>query len=335
VLIENSWTWHNGYLPGTNTASGNGNGFKMGGYGGSYVSNGAKHTIRFSVAFNNRASGFYANHHTLANDYFDNTGYNNHPDFNMLGVDASGAAIGIGNLRNNIAYAGTLTSNMSGTSASYNSWNLGVTMSDSQFRSVSTTGWDAARAADGSLPVLPYLHLAATSTLIDKGTDVGLPYAGGAPDLGAFETSATSATTPPTTPPTTAPTTPPTTPPTTAPGGSGCTATYQSTGSWQGGFQGAVTVTNSGSSTIAGWTVRLTLATGQTVTQLWNGAFTQSGGQLTVTNTTWNGSLAPGATATFGFLADGDGSVPPTVAPSANARPSPASGRYGHMTTTT
>ena len=187
VTIENSWAWRNGYLPETTTSSGNGNGFKMGGYGGKYVSNGAKHTIRNSVAFNNKAAGFYANHHTLANDYFDNTGYNNHPDFNMLGINSAGSAVGLGTLRNNIAYQGTLTSNMSGTSASYNSWNLSVTLSDAQFQSVSTTGWDARRQADGSLPVLPNLRLAAGSSLIDKGTNVGLPYNGKAPDLGAFE----------------------------------------------------------------------------------------------------------------------------------------------------
>jgi hypothetical protein len=139
------------------------------------------------VAFNNKAAGFYANHHTLANDYFDNTGYANNPDFNMLGITSSGAATGLGNLRNNVAYKGTLTSNMSGTSASYNSWNGGVTLSDAQFQSVSTTGWDARRQADGSLPVLPNLRLAAGSSLIDKGVDVGLPYNGKAPDLGAFE----------------------------------------------------------------------------------------------------------------------------------------------------
>jgi hypothetical protein len=187
VTIENSWAWLNGYLPGTTTSSGNGNGIKAGGYGGGYVSNGAKHTVRNSVAFNNKAAGIYANHHTLANDYFNNTSYNNHPDYNMLGVNGSGGAVGLGNLRNNIAYGGTLSSNMSGTSASYNSWNLGVTMSNSQFQSVSTSGWDAPRQADGSLPVLPNLRLAATSTLIDKGTNVGQPYNGSAPDLGAFE----------------------------------------------------------------------------------------------------------------------------------------------------
>ncbi|WP_426503271.1 right-handed parallel beta-helix repeat-containing protein [Dactylosporangium sp. McL0621] len=187
VTIESSWAWHNGYVPGTNTSAGNGNGFKAGGYGGGYVSNGVKHTVRTSVAFSNRSAGFYANHHTLANDYFNNTSYNNHPDYNMLGVNSSGAAVGLGNLRNNIAYAGSLTSNMTGTSAANNSWNLSVSMSDAQFRSVATTGWDAARQSGGGLPVLSSLHLAANSTLIDKGVNVGLPYTGPAPDLGAFE----------------------------------------------------------------------------------------------------------------------------------------------------
>jgi hypothetical protein len=189
VTIEDSWAWRNGYLPESTTPvpAGNGNGFKAGGYGGKYVPNGVKHTVRESVAFDNKASGIYANHHTIANDYFNNTSYGNHPDFNMLGIDSSGRAIGIGTLRNNIAYTGTLLSNMSGTNASYNSWNLNVSLSDSQFRSVSTSGWDAARQADGSLPVLPNLRLAANSTLIDKGTNVGLPYHGKAPDLGAFE----------------------------------------------------------------------------------------------------------------------------------------------------
>ena len=61
-------------------------------------------------------------------------------------------------------------------------------MSDAQFQSVSTSGWNAARQSDGCLPALPHLHLASNSTLIDKGTNVGLPYNGKAPDLGAFET---------------------------------------------------------------------------------------------------------------------------------------------------
>jgi hypothetical protein len=187
VIIENSWAWRNGYVPGTTTPSGNGAGFKSGGYGGDYEANAPKHTVRSSVAFLNKAAGFYANHHPVANDFFNNTGYGNHPNFNMRGVDSSGAAVGRGNLRNNIAYTGTPTSYMTGTNAAYNSWNLGVPLSDSQFRSVSTSGWDAPRQTDGSLPVLPHLRPAANSALIDKGTDVGLPFSGSAPDLGAFE----------------------------------------------------------------------------------------------------------------------------------------------------
>jgi hypothetical protein len=189
VTIENSWAWRNGYMPGTTTPSGNGAGFKVGGFGAEYDAGAVKHTVRFSVALLNKAAGFYSNHHPVANDYFNNTGYGNHPDFNMLGINSSGAAVGRGNLRNNIAYTGTLTSNMRGTSSAYNSWDLGATLSDAQFQSVSTSGWDAPRQADGSLPVLPHLRLAPNSTLIDKGTNVGLPYSGAAPDLGAFEQS--------------------------------------------------------------------------------------------------------------------------------------------------
>jgi hypothetical protein len=188
VTIENSWAWRNGYLPETTTAAQDGNGFKAGGYGGVYVSNGVKHTVRQSVAFLNRSAGFYANHHTVADDFFNNTSYSNGVDYNMLGINSGGAAVGLGTLRNNIAYGGTLTANTSGTSTSNNSWNLSVTMSNAQFQSVSTTGWEVSRQSDGSLPALTSLHLASGSTLIDKGVNVRLPYHGSAPDPGAFET---------------------------------------------------------------------------------------------------------------------------------------------------
>jgi hypothetical protein len=68
-----------------------------------------------------------------------------------------------------------------------NSWTLPVQIGDGDFEDVSATGWDAPRQADGSLPVLRSYHLRATSDLIGKGVDVGLPFKGTAPDLGAFE----------------------------------------------------------------------------------------------------------------------------------------------------
>ncbi len=332
VTIEDSWTWRNGYLPGTTTsaAAGNGNGFKMGGYGGVYVSNGAKHTLRDSVSFLNKAAGIYANHHTLANDYFNNTSYSNHPDFNMLGINSSGSAVGLGNLRNNIAYGGTLLSNNSGVSDSANSWTLGVTVSDSQFQSVSTSGWDAPRQADGSLPVLPNLRLAAGSSLIDKGVDVGLPYSGSAPDLGAFEYGGTSVTTPATittstttrtTTTSTGPVVTTTTTParttttttsvrtTTTTGGAttgACTTAFTIASAWSGGFVGNVSVT--AGAALSGWKVTLTLPSGVAITSLWGGTNTGTTGTVGVTNAAYNGSLGAGQATSFGFQATGTGS---------------------------
>lgn len=189
VVIENSWAWSHGYLPGTTTPlqAGNGNGIKAGGYGGAYVSNGVKHTVRFSVAFKNKAAGFYANHHPLALDFFNNTSFDNGYNYDMLGISADGTPVNFGTLRNNISYKGQQSRNIDGTNMRYNSWNLPVTVSDADFDDVSATGWDAPRQADGSLPVLRSYRLRTGSDLIDKGGDVNLPFLGAAPDLGAFE----------------------------------------------------------------------------------------------------------------------------------------------------
>ena len=75
------------------------------------------------------------------------------------------------------------------------------------------------------------------------------------------------------------------------------------TGSWPGGFQGDVKVTNTGTGPVNGWTLKWTYPSGQQIAQLWNGTVTQSGSAVTVTNTSWNGALAPGGSASFGFLA--------------------------------
>ncbi|MGI5214779.1 lytic polysaccharide monooxygenase auxiliary activity family 9 protein [Plantactinospora sp. CA-290183] len=109
------------------------------------------------------------------------------------------------------------------------------------------------------------------------------------------------------------PTTPPGNPPTTPPGGSaGCAAAYRLTGNWSGGFQAEVTVTNSGTSALSGWTTQWTWANGQTIGSLWNASFTQSGSSVTVRSSGHNGNLAPGASATFGFTgsATGTNAVP-------------------------
>src|SRR6185312_15233060 len=81
---------------------------------------------------------------------------------------------------------------------------------------------------------------------------------------------------------------------------SGCTVSYTVSSQWPGGFGANVEVTNLGSA-VSGWTLTWSFAAGQTITQLWNGSYTQSGAAVIVTNASYNGSLATGANATFGF----------------------------------
>ncbi|MDW8810109.1 GDSL-type esterase/lipase family protein [Streptomyces scabiei] len=83
-----------------------------------------------------------------------------------------------------------------------------------------------------------------------------------------------------------------------------CGAVFRVTHAWQGGYQGEVTVTNTSSSAVAGWTVTVVPADGARLTQVWNGtSVTAADGTVTVTNASWNGTLAAGASASFGFVA--------------------------------
>jgi endo-1,4-beta-xylanase len=90
-------------------------------------------------------------------------------------------------------------------------------------------------------------------------------------------------------------------------GGGACTATYAVSNSWQNGFQAGITVKNTGSAAITGWTVKWTFPSGQTITQLWNGSYTQSGAAVTVRNASYNGNLAVGASTTFGLTGTHNG----------------------------
>ncbi|WP_442791385.1 CotH kinase family protein [Micromonospora sp. NBC_01739] len=108
-------------------------------------------------------------------------------------------------------------------------------------------------------------------------------------------------TTPPPTTPPPGPTTPPPGPTTPPPGGEACTATYAVTNQWTGGFQAEVRVT-AGSAAISNWTVTWTFANGQTISQAWNATVTSQGSAVTARNVSYNGTLAPGTSTTFGFL---------------------------------
>jgi len=90
-----------------------------------------------------------------------------------------------------------------------------------------------------------------------------------------------------------------------------CAATYRMTNSWGTGYQSEVTV-QAGAAPVTGWTVRMTLAGGQSITNLWNGVNTGTSGAISVRNAAYNGSLPTGGSTTFGFVANGNGATAPT-----------------------
>ena len=92
-----------------------------------------------------------------------------------------------------------------------------------------------------------------------------------------------------------------------------CTASYQPGWSGRDAFRGSVRVTNSGSSGISGWTVRLALQDGQSLTALRGGTTTGSSGTISVSNTPTNGGIDPGSSQTFRFTASGQSSPAPNV----------------------
>jgi len=81
--------------------------------------------------------------------------------------------------------------------------------------------------------------------------------------------------------------------------------TFSVTNSWSGGFQGQVTVANTGGSATTSWTAKWTWPSGQAVSSGWSGVFTSSGATETVTNEPYNGAINPGSSTSFGFTATG------------------------------
>src|SRR4051812_39335317 len=89
----------------------------------------------------------------------------------------------------------------------------------------------------------------------------------------------------------------------------GCQVTYTVASQWGGGFGANVIINNFGDA-ISSWRLTWSFAAGQTISQLWNGAYTQSGAQVTVDNVSYNGSIPSGGNTSFGFNGAWNGSNP-------------------------
>ncbi|MER6619307.1 MULTISPECIES: glycosyl hydrolase family 18 protein [unclassified Streptomyces] len=86
------------------------------------------------------------------------------------------------------------------------------------------------------------------------------------------------------------------------------TATYAKTQDWGSGFEGKWTVKNTGTTNLSSWTIEWDFPSGTKVTSAWDATVTNSGDHWTAKNLGWNGTLAPGASVSFGFNGSGSGS---------------------------
>ncbi|KFF95542.1 cellulose binding domain-containing protein [Streptomyces europaeiscabiei] len=86
-----------------------------------------------------------------------------------------------------------------------------------------------------------------------------------------------------------------------------CAVTYKVTSEWSGGFQADVRLSNTGTGAWTGWSLGWTFPNGQSISQLWNAAHTQSGSAVTARNIGWNGNVAAGSSVSFGFTGSWSG----------------------------
>jgi parallel beta-helix repeat protein len=193
VLLENNWTWHNGYVKGTSTGAGDGVGFKLGSV--FLATNTLQSTIlrklSNNIAADNRNAGYHSNEGIMLVQMLNNVSYKN---------GNSGLHFHYGGLphifTNNVSLGNGLDVEISGASVSKNNSFGGYsdggsgwqqTASAADFVSLDITQLARPRKADGSLPDITAFTLAAGSDLINTGLNVGLPFNGTAPDRGAIE----------------------------------------------------------------------------------------------------------------------------------------------------
>lgn len=187
TTLENCWTWGNGYLKdGTDPGpQANGNGFKMGGGDNSNSDQLMHHNILINcVAFGNKQKGFDQNNNVGSMTLFNCTGYDNREaNYRIQRALNPGQTLTV---KNCVSYDGAVQLGAFAVQET-NSWLPPFVVTADDFLSLDANWASAPRQADGNLPEIAFLHLAKGSDLIDAGVDLGFPYKGKAPDLGAFE----------------------------------------------------------------------------------------------------------------------------------------------------
>lgn len=167
------------------TNYGNGNGFKLGGANTAHNA-----TLTRCISVFNKVKGFDQNNNDGTMTLYNCSGTLNSSDYGF-----SNNNYGTLIIKNCVSISSKSSNSLSCKSVtqSNNTWQSGFSCTTNDFVSLDYSGMTGARGSDGALPILTLLHLKSTSTLINKGINLGLPFVGSAPDLGAYEYSATTA----------------------------------------------------------------------------------------------------------------------------------------------
>ncbi|TNH21021.1 esterase, partial [Micromonospora orduensis] len=97
--------------------------------------------------------------------------------------------------------------------------------------------------------------------------------------------------------------------PTTPPPGSGACRVSVAVNAWNTGLTENITITNTGTGAVNGWSLVFTLPGGQSVTSGWNASYSPASGQVTARNVAYNAGIPPNGSVTIGFQATHTGNA--------------------------
>jgi len=106
-----------------------------------------------------------------------------------------------------------------------------------------------------------------------------------------------------------------------ASGVSGTCAVSDAVSAWNTGLTQNITVTNTGTAAVNGWSLSFTLASGQSITNSWNATISPATGTVKATNLSYNAQIPPGGSTSFGFQANHTGNTAAPTGFSLNGAP--------------
>lgn len=209
TTFEECWAFNNGFLETGIEGEGNGNGFKMGSDQGRN-----NNILNRCLAFNNLQKNFDQNHNTgnmiLNNCTSYSAKYTSNSSHYTYRLDEAVASNHEIILHNSVAISDGISDRKKSEYAPYSVTTATLVTSDlntlpADYKTIDPTAAFGDRKADGSLPEMDFMHIAAGNTkLVDTGSEVipyegesrwsvGIKYNGSAPDLGCFETDSPTA----------------------------------------------------------------------------------------------------------------------------------------------